>query len=136
MVVDINGDSLTDFAISDTANRVYVVYGATGSPGNLTLAASSVDGSSLRGFAITINDIDGTAATSTQYGTRHRLAPIGDFNGDGLSDFIVGNSFGDNYAVTDAGKILCDLRSHLGCVLLTERHGSERWLPHPWRVRR
>ncbi len=104
MVVDINGDSLTDFAISDTANRVYVVYGATGSPGNLTLAASSVDGSGLRGFAITINDIDGTAATSTQYGTRHRLAPIGDFNGDGLSDFIVGNSFGDNYAVTDAGK--------------------------------
>ena len=104
MVGDINGDGLADLAISDAANRVYVVYGASGSSANLTLAASAVDASGARGFAITVNDIDNTTANTLQLGTRHRLAPIGDFNGDGLADFIVGNSFGDNYTLSNAGK--------------------------------
>lgn len=77
---DINGDGLSDIGIN-SAQQTYVVYGrATG--GSVTLGSLTP----AQGFVITHESPN----------TQRILESAGDINGDGFSDFIVGNSADDS----------------------------------------
>ncbi|MEF8756300.1 MAG: hypothetical protein V5B60_20575 [Accumulibacter sp.] len=98
---DVNGDGLADVIVgalgSDAASgvsvgRSYVVFGRSG--------GSSVDLAAIAGgnggFVIDGHqpgDLSGSA-----------VAAAGDVNGDGLSDLLVGASYGDSVAGIDAGR--------------------------------
>lgn len=99
---DVNGDGLADVGVTAANRTAFVIYG--GNSTNLTVSASAVDSS--RGFAFSFNDPDKSAATyaTNYYGQQLRLASIGDFNGDGLADFLVGYDKGDVYGTLDAGR--------------------------------
>ena len=93
---DINGDGINDFVISNVAGmgRVFVIYGRSeGFPANFDL--NSLDGTN--GYVIN--------------GVREEVAlgftvdDAGDFNGDGLSDLIIGESI-DNARVTSNAYVI------------------------------
>ena len=100
---DVNGDGLADIGMTDLGGRVSVLYGSAAAS-NLTLGGNVVDSNGSKGFVIRINDPDDTATSVDILDTRLRLASIGDFNGDGLDDFMVGNYAGDVYGRLNAGK--------------------------------
>jgi hypothetical protein len=87
---DINGDGLSDLAISapgadrpgaTDVGAVYVLFGVSSVPATLDL--STLNGSS--GFKVTGNSLTAGAAIGTS------IAGIGDVNNDGRRDFIVGS---------------------------------------------
>ena len=89
---DINGDGIADLAVSapfGTSNTTYVLFGRTGAAhANETLGSASFNGTN--GFAIT----DSRSYSFPGAATGVSLASAGDFNGDGLADFIVSVSEG------------------------------------------
>jgi len=104
---DINGDGLDDFIIGAgsgfanglyNAGQIYIVFGSSGfqaqAANNIEFDLQGLDGSN--GFSIT--GLGGLNALGTS------LSGIGDFNGDGIDDFIVGapgvaNQSGDSYVI-------------------------------------
>ncbi|MCW2382933.1 MULTISPECIES: beta strand repeat-containing protein [unclassified Sphingobium] len=98
---DINGDGLSDLAFAaayaDTSasnvGKFYVVFGKSDGAG-VGASALSVAGNTL-GFVINGSSTDDNATS---------ISVIGDMNGDGLADLLVGSSVSDSNGGTDAGK--------------------------------
>lgn len=104
---DINGDGFDDFIIGASsgfanglynAGQVYIVFGSSGfqaqAGNNIEFDLEALDGSN--GFSIT--GLGGLNALGVS------ISGIGDFNGDGIDDFIVGapgvaNQSGDSYVI-------------------------------------
>lgn len=99
---DINGDGLSDLVMgaygadngtATDAGKFYVVYGKTDGAGvnasALTVAGNTL-GFVINGFSTSDN------ATS--------VSVIGDMNGDGLADLLVGSQYADVNGYTDNGK--------------------------------
>ncbi|PZD73392.1 Leukotoxin [Acaryochloris thomasi RCC1774] len=95
---DINGDGVDDLLISATGTRFF---------GNINTGQSYIVFGNANGFDATVSlaDLDGTngftlAAINTNAGTS--VSGAGDINGDGLNDFIVGDT--DDYDSEDSGR--------------------------------
>ncbi len=83
---DINSDGLDDMIVgANNANGLaYVIYGKS-SASDINVNPST-----------TINPADGFKISATSpagHGKRHTLDGIGDFNGDGIDDFIIGTPY-------------------------------------------
>lgn len=102
---DLNNDGVDDFLISafttdpngvTNAGSVYVVFGQAGGPaaGAATFDLASLDGSN--GFVI--EGVDPNDRTG------YSISNIGDFDGDGISDILIGAEGGDPFDVTSAGE--------------------------------
>lgn len=98
---DINGDGVEDILISapyfDNINsyndgRVYLIFGTSGTNTphtNIPLTGES----------------QGIMITGNQYDTiGEHMSPLGDVNGDGYDDFIIGVPSSDDGNITDVGK--------------------------------
>jgi len=73
---DINGDGIDDMAFTDGESRAFVLFGKSGSSSvNLTDLAAGSGGFMIGSVTTGVTDID----------------VVGDFNGDGLADLVVGN---------------------------------------------
>src|SRR6266540_4346329 len=86
---DVNGDGFSDLVIGSElaevgdvsgAGRAFLVFGSASLPATIDLASPGA-----RGLTIEISDSDSDHAD--QLG--HAVADAGDFNGDGLADFMV-----------------------------------------------
>ena len=98
---DINGDGLDDFiigapfddnAVGLSSGVAYVVYGGTSLPGVFSVA--SLNGTN--GFAINgVGNFDSLGRS---------VANVGDFNGDGINDFVIGAPFADPNGTSNAGQ--------------------------------
>jgi len=78
---DINGDGLDDIAFSDGTTTAYVMFGKTNSTSlNVSDLAAGNGGFIIKGGTNNVNSV----VTDTDV--------IGDFNGDGLADFVVSNT--------------------------------------------
>ncbi|MGO4396168.1 Ig-like domain-containing protein, partial [Variovorax sp. M-6] len=119
---DINGDGIGDFAIgtahSDPGNpgRVWVIYGKQGGYGkDINLDAMFTSGNSARpsGYVPTFTAADGfllvnEKSTATSQSTADEnfgmtIRGMGDVNGDGINDFIIGAELADGDGKTDNG---------------------------------
>jgi hypothetical protein len=123
---DVNGDGLSDLLITaswanNNLGRSYVVFGKAGTE------AVALSGLGSMGFVI-----DGNPGGN--WGD-HRLAGVGDVNGDGLDDLIIGSSssssdVGDSYVVfgkTDNSNVnLSTLASSAGFVLSATSESAPR----------
>ena len=103
---DVNGDGIADLIVGasrgddggDLAGEAYVIFGRTTGFGTAVGGRQVVDLTSLSasdGFIV-----QGDAANDQ---TGLSVSSAGDINGDGIDDFIVGASFGDDGG-TDAGE--------------------------------
>ena len=101
IVDDFNGDGLADVVVSDEARRVYVVYGKASNT-TVALGASSVDATGAAGFTILTNDAADTVGSLMAKNVL--VSSAGDFNGDGLTDLLIGVPTGDPYGRADAGR--------------------------------
>ncbi len=89
---DINGDGFDDFLIGSPNNdqfgensgKVHIVFGKSSGWSMLTLLKNSQF--SFRGI---------TGSTSDNSGIGSSIAPVGDVNGDGFSDFMIGDPNAD-----------------------------------------
>ncbi len=99
---DINGDGRADVAFGAPqadplgragAGAVYVVFGATGFPLNVSLA----DLNGTNGFTL--------AGEAAGFQCASALAPAGDFNGDGRADFLVGAEKAKVGGQTNIGRV-------------------------------
>ena len=97
---DINGDSIDDFAVAAPAASylsrpgagcVWLIYGTTAEPVNLNLA-----------FLEPNNGVQlGGANNNDQFG--YAVDNVGDFNGDGIADLLIGALWYDMPNATDSG---------------------------------
>ncbi|BBC73854.1 hypothetical protein AEB_P2986 [Altererythrobacter sp. B11] len=98
---DINGDGLSDLALAgiyaDTsqgnAGKFYIVFGKTDGAGVNVSALSG--GTNTQGFVI-------NGSVANDYATS--ISVIGDVNGDGLADLLLGANAADANGYTDTGK--------------------------------
>jgi Ca2+-binding RTX toxin-like protein len=98
---DINGDGFEDLLIGarntsvggQAAGAAYILFGHAGAF-SATVSAGTLNGTD--GFRI-----DGLAAFDS---LGDSIAPAGDFNGDGLPDFIIGTRFADPNGLQNAGS--------------------------------
>ena len=103
---DVNGDGIADLIVGAVgadplgrpgAGETYVIYGKTGGPGDINLAALTA----AQGFAIAgITDYSHSAAT---------VRSAGDVNGDGIDDIILSAPSSLYQNGTAAERSLCDL---------------------------
>ncbi len=113
---DVNGDGINDFTVSlDTAEApTYVVYGKAGMTGvNLAQVAAGNGGYMLAK----------AAGFSTNF-----VDAIGDYNGDGLDDFVYYTTSANNSATWDAyvvfgGASNLNVSSHNGAALVAAGRG-------------
>ena len=89
---DVNGDGIDDLIIR-AFNESYVVFG-NNSGFSSSLDLSTLDGTN--GFVLNGVDIG--------FGTGGSVSGVGDVNGDGIDDVIIGASRADPNAVMDAGQ--------------------------------
>jgi hypothetical protein len=90
---DVNGDGLADLLVGDPANnRVFIVFGRPASLGSDLL----LDGPNSNVWSVL------QAAPGESIGTW--FAGVGDFNGDGLDDVLVGATGGEGHAYLLLGK--------------------------------
>ena len=83
---DVNGDGLADIAVTNK-NSVFVLYSTTSATSStLSLATDSVNAS--QGFKITGPTTNGRLGRITT-----QISSIGDMNGDGLADLLVGDTY-------------------------------------------
>jgi len=84
---DINGDGIADFGISSiNFNRAHVIFGKN-SDFNASFSVDTLDGSNgfrIDGVGISVPDDDRIETSGNS------ITSAGDFNGDGLSDILVG----------------------------------------------
>jgi len=86
---DVNGDGLDDVLVGTQNADAFVVFGKTdGAAVDLTEIAT---GESDQGFMIAGDDTAGASDID--------IASIGDINGDGLADFIVGSGHSDPFRI-------------------------------------
>ncbi len=133
---DVNGDGLDDVLIGMPngqptggagAGRSYVVFGRTS--GSFTELSAVAGGTG--GFVI-----EGEAAGD---GSGWSLAPIGDLNGDGLADLVIGAAGADPLAGADAGRSyvvfgkssttpiqLCDIAAGNGGFVINGQSADDR----------
>ncbi|MCW2410813.1 MULTISPECIES: Ig-like domain-containing protein [unclassified Sphingobium] len=98
---DINGDGLSDLALAATyadtsasnPGKFYIVFGKSDGA-SVGASALSVAGNTL-GFVINGSSADDNASS---------ISVIGDVNGDGLADLLVGSQVSDSNGQLDAGK--------------------------------
>ena len=87
---DINGDGIDDFMIGTTVtDKTYVMFGRDGTIGetfDATFNLSDLDGQN--GFVLTNSVAPGN-------GTGLALSSIGDINGDGVADILIGAPYAD-----------------------------------------
>ena len=97
---DINGDGVADVIIGASPNgysstgESYVIFGGSVAGGGGSLDLSSLDGAT--GF--TIEGIDSSD------GSGHTVSGAGDFNGDGVSDLIIGARYADTNGTSQTGQ--------------------------------
>lgn len=88
---DINGDGFADFLVgadrAGSGGAAYLVFGAASSSAALELSSLS-GGDGTSGFQLTGNSTFDFAGSS--------VSGVGDFNGDGYDDFLVGARLGDS----------------------------------------
>lgn len=91
-VGDVNGDGLADVIVSEPSNGIsYVVFGTTGTSAiNLSAVANGKGGFAING------DANGFAGAS--------VSGVGDINGDGLADLLIGSSFSSPDNKSGAGS--------------------------------
>ncbi|MEX2518588.1 MAG: Ig-like domain-containing protein [Paracoccaceae bacterium] len=100
---DLNGDGVDDFLVADTGaganagGNVYVVFG--GAAGISTLGGSADLDSLPGGTGITLGLGAAGALEGDDFGGTLLLNPLGDVDGDGVADFLIGSSGSPNDAV-------------------------------------
>jgi hypothetical protein len=109
---DINGDGLDDIIFNDGTNTAYVIFGKTDSASINLSAVRAGSG----GFVI-----NGTTTTSGQLD----VDVIGDFNGDGLADMILGDPNMRVNNITAGGAYVVYGRTGTGSVTMTNLAHSE-----------
>lgn len=93
---DLNGDGVDDFLIADSyagangGGNVYVVFG--GAAGVSTLGVSADLDSLPGGTGITIGLGAAGAIAADELGAALLLSPLGDVDGDGVADFLIGSN--------------------------------------------
>ncbi len=100
---DINADGIDDILIGARsaspngmtgAGEAYVIYGAVGIGASGVLELASLDG--INGYVLTGIDPSDSCGVA--------VSGAGDFNGDGVDDFIIGADDGDPNGAIDAGE--------------------------------
>ncbi len=92
IVGDVNGDGLADIAVSDvdTYPRTYILYGKTTTDNIQLTSHSTIPGN--QGFIVNSDyHLSGIGSVDATHNHEIRVSAAGDFNGDGLDDFMVGD---------------------------------------------
>ncbi len=84
-VGDFNGDGIPDFVVADKATASRVVFGQA-NPTNISAASLPAQSISISAFTTNRSESYDTQMIPSQ----NHVSALGDFNGDGYADFIIG----------------------------------------------